>query len=50
MKKLLSVAMFSFMTVALCYGQGELDEQKRAFYRHERTFGMMLNTDGYGLS
>jgi hypothetical protein len=50
MKKLLSVAVFVCMTVVISYGQGEIDEQKRAFYRHERTFGLMLNTDGYGLS
>ncbi len=50
MKKLMSLAFITLLTSAICFGQGEIDEQKRAFYRHERTFGIMLNTDGYGLS
>lgn len=50
MKNLMSLAAFIVLTTQLCLGQGEIDEQKRAFYRHERTFGVMLNTDGYGLS
>lgn len=32
------------------YGQGEIDDQQRIFYRHERTFAPVLQTDGLGLS
>jgi hypothetical protein len=32
------------------YGQGELDEQQKVFFRNERSFAVLLNTDGIGLS
>ncbi len=50
MKKLLIIAvMFVFGTVLL-YGQGDLDEQQKVFFRNERSFAILLNTDGIGLS
>jgi len=50
MKKLLSGALILLISVTYLYGQGEIDDQYKAFYRHERTFGLMLNTDGLGVS
>ena len=49
MKKLLI-----FFLVGLCAipvnGQGELDEQQKIFFRNERSFGILLSSDGYGIS
>lgn len=50
MKKLLSGAVIFLFAVVYATAQGEIDEQQRAFYRHERTFDLLLNTDGLGLS
>ncbi len=36
-----------FAYIAL-FGQGEIDEQSKIFYRNERTFAIMLNTNGIG--
>ncbi len=30
--------------------QGELDEQQKVFFRNERSFGVLLNSDGLGVS
>jgi hypothetical protein len=50
MRNLLSATILFIVTMTVGYGQGELDPQNRVFYRNERTFGILLNTDGYGLS
>jgi hypothetical protein len=48
MKKLLILAViFIFGTISL-YSQGELNEQQKVFFRNERSFGILLNTDGVG--
>jgi hypothetical protein len=31
------------------YSQGEIDDQEKIFYRNERTFAAIINTNGYGL-
>jgi hypothetical protein len=50
MRKLLILAVIiSFGTISL-YSQGELDEQQKVFFRNERSFGILLNTDGIGIS
>jgi hypothetical protein len=50
MKKLLIIAViFCIYTVSL-YSQGELNEQQKVFFRNERSFAILLNTDGFGLS
>jgi hypothetical protein len=36
-------------TVSL-HAQGELDVQQKVFFRNERSFGILLNTDGIGIS
>jgi hypothetical protein len=50
MKKLLIIAViFCFGTLSM-YAQGELNEQQKVFFRNERSFAILLNTDGFGLS
>jgi hypothetical protein len=50
MKKLLIIAViFAFGSVSL-YAQGELNEQQRVFFRNERSFAILLNSDGIGFS
>jgi len=52
MKKLLIIAVvFLFVPgVKSVYSQGELSEEQKIFIRNERSFGLLLNTDGFGLS
>lgn len=49
MKKLLILAVMLVGTLWL-HGQGELNEQQKVFYRNEKSFAILLNTDGIGLS
>lgn len=49
MRNLLLTAALFIIVVITGYGQGELDLQQTVFYRNERTFGIILNTDGFGL-
>jgi hypothetical protein len=50
MKKLLIIAvMFSFGAFSL-NAQGEFNEQQKVFFRNERSFAILLNTDGIGIS
>jgi len=49
MKKLLIIFFVGFCAIPL-FGQGELDEQQKIFFRNERSFGILLNSDGYGIS
>jgi len=50
MKKLLILAVaFNFWGLSL-YGQGDLNEQQKVFFRNEKSFGIQLNTDGIGFS
>jgi hypothetical protein len=50
MKKLLIIAvMFLFGAVSLS-AQGELNENQKVFFRNERSFAILLNTDGIGVS
>jgi hypothetical protein len=49
MKKLL--IMVSCLCNALsAVAQGDIDEQQKVFFRNERSLGIMLNSDGVGLS
>jgi hypothetical protein len=48
MKKLLIIAVIILSGAYSLYSQGELNEQQRVFFRNERSFAFMLNTDGYG--
>jgi hypothetical protein len=49
MKKLLILAVFFFGTITL-YAQGELNEQQKVFFRNEKSFAILLNSDGLGVS
>lgn len=45
--------LFSFILVIFCsnlFAQGEIDEEKKLFYRNEWTFGFLLKNNGVGLS
>lgn len=50
MKKLLIVAVISIFSILSLIAQGELDEQQKVFFRNERSFAIVLNTDGMGIS
>jgi hypothetical protein len=50
MKKLLIIAVVFFFGINSVYGQGELNEEQKIFFRNERSFAILLNTDGFGLS
>jgi hypothetical protein len=50
MKKLLITAVIMLFSGISLYAQGELNEQQKVFFRNERSFGILLNTDGIGVS
>ena len=50
MKKLLILAVLVLFGTISLYAQGELNEQQKVFFRNEKSFGILLNTDGLGLS
>ncbi len=50
MKKLLILAVIVILGTISLYAQGELNEQQKVFFRNERSFGILLNTDGIGFS
>jgi hypothetical protein len=50
MKKLLILAVIVLFGTITLYSQGELDKQQKVFFRNERSFGILLNTDGIGVS
>ena len=48
MKKLLIIAVILLFGVISLYAQGELNEQQKVFFRNEKSFAILLNTDGLG--
>jgi hypothetical protein len=50
MKKLLIIAVLLLFSAVSLHAQGELDVQQKAFFRNERSFAILLNTDGIGIS
>jgi len=49
MKKLLIImAILLFGAVSL-FSQGEVDENQKVYFRNERSFAILLNTDGIGV-
>jgi hypothetical protein len=50
MKKLLILAVIGLYGTISLYAQGELNEQQKVFFRNEKSFAILLNTDGFGLS
>lgn len=49
MKNKLLILFLSIASIAV-FGQGEIDLQDKIFYRNERTFGFLLNSNGLGLN
>jgi hypothetical protein len=50
MKRLLSIAVVILFCAVSLYAQGDIDEQQTVFFRNERSFAILLNSDGLGLS
>lgn len=50
MRKLLIIVVLFTVASAAVNAQGELDEQQKVFFRNERSFAILLNTDGFGAS
>lgn len=49
MKRQLLIIL-SLFEALVAFAQGEIDTQEKIFYRDERTFGFLLNSNGYGLN
>jgi hypothetical protein len=50
MKKLLILAVVVLFGTISLFAQGELDEQQKVFFRNEKSFAILLNSDGIGFS
>lgn len=50
MRKLLIALLLIGYCTFPALAQGELNEQQKIFFRNERSFAVLLNSDGYGLS
>jgi hypothetical protein len=50
MKKLLIIAVIFLFGAITLHAQGELDQQPKVFFRNEQSFGILLNSDGIGIS
>ena len=50
MKRLLILAVIVLSGTIALYAQGELNEQQKVFFRNEKSFAILLNTDGAGIS
>jgi hypothetical protein len=50
MKKLLISAVALLCVAFALNAQGEIDEQQKVFFRNERSFAVLLNSDGIGVS
>jgi hypothetical protein len=50
MKRLLIIAVVLLCGRVWLRAQGDLNEQQKVFFRNERSFGLLLNSDGIGIS
>jgi hypothetical protein len=50
MKRLLFSAVVLLSGAITIFAQGEIDEQQTVFFRNERSFAILLNSDGLGVS
>lgn len=48
MRKLLVTLIWVGIYIIPVTGQGEIDEQQKIFFRNERSFAFLLNSDGFG--
>lgn len=49
MKTISVILFFVLMSLKSAYPQGEIDTQNKILYRNERTYGLTLNSNGYGI-
>jgi hypothetical protein len=50
MRRLLIILILSGFCATALFSQGEIDEQQKIFFRNERSFAVLLNSDGIGIS
>lgn len=50
MKKIFVFIICTFYAVQFSYSQGDLDEQRKIFYRNERSIALLLNSNGFGIN
>lgn len=50
MKKVFSFIILAIFAFPLVYSQGDIDEQKKIFYRNERSIAILLNSNGIGIN
>ncbi len=50
MRKLLITLLLLGIHAYGLYAQGEIDQQQKIFFRNERSFGLLLSSDGMGIS
>lgn len=50
MKKIVLFIFVSVVFIQFAYPQGDIDEQKKIFYRNERSIAILLNSNGIGLN
>ncbi len=50
MKKFLVFSLLLNCCANVILAQGEIDQQQRVFFRNERSFGLLLSSDGMGIS
>jgi hypothetical protein len=50
MKKIFLFLSFLTFVIQHTFSQGDLDEQKKIFYRNEKSLAVMLNSNGFGLN
>ena len=48
MKKIIFFILFSLFFTSNSYSQGEIDDEKKIFFRNEKTWGINVYTNGYG--
>ena len=49
MKRILILLIILYSTFT-AYNQGEIDDQEKIFYRNEKTLGLLLNSNGFGIN
>ncbi|MBN1184673.1 MAG: hypothetical protein JXB49_20440 [Bacteroidales bacterium] len=48
--KIALLSLFLIFPLQITLPQGEIDDQAKIFYRNEKTLGLLINSNGYGLS
>ncbi|MBN2523528.1 MAG: hypothetical protein JXB24_09660 [Bacteroidales bacterium] len=48
MRTVLAILILFFSVILPAFSQGEIDDQEKIFYRNERTFGVVISTNGFG--